>query len=82
MAEILSCQFESVFSLDDGNEPIFENRTKHLCSEEVPKNTPSCIPENENVIETITKRKNKFFPKKLLDMSCQGYKKINQFDDI
>ncbi len=34
MAEILSCQFESVFSLDDGNEPIFENRTEHLCSEE------------------------------------------------
>ncbi len=30
MAEILCCQFESVFSLDDGNEPIFENRTEHL----------------------------------------------------
>ena len=34
MAEILSNQFESVFSLADGNEPIFENRTEHLCSEE------------------------------------------------
>ena len=33
-AEILSNQFESVFSLADGNEPIFENRTEHLCSEE------------------------------------------------
>ncbi|RNA35743.1 RNA-directed DNA polymerase from mobile element jockey-like [Brachionus plicatilis] len=40
MAEILSCQFESIFSFDDGSEPIFENRTKHLCSEEVMGNVP------------------------------------------
>jgi len=34
MAEIISNQFASVFSMDDGNEPIFENRTEYLCSEE------------------------------------------------
>jgi len=34
MAEIISNQFESVFSMENGNEPIFENRTKYLCSEE------------------------------------------------
>ena len=34
MAEILKEQFESVFSVDDGSEPVFENRTDQVCGDE------------------------------------------------
>ena len=34
MAKILSDQFKSVFSVEDGLEPVFEDRTQHVCSEE------------------------------------------------
>ena len=34
MAELLKEQFESVFSVDDGCEPVFENRTEQVCSAE------------------------------------------------
>jgi hypothetical protein len=34
MAEILKEQFESVFSRDDGSEPIFQTRTDHVCCDE------------------------------------------------
>jgi hypothetical protein len=34
IAEILNDQFESVFSVDDGTEPVFENRTEFVCDEE------------------------------------------------
>ena len=34
MSEILSMQFESVFSVDDGSEPFFGNRTEFVCPEE------------------------------------------------
>ena len=33
ISEILSKQFESVYSVDDGSEPDFENRTEFLCPE-------------------------------------------------
>ena len=34
MAKILSDQFESVFSVENGFEPVFEERTQYVCSEE------------------------------------------------
>ena len=33
IAEILNEHFESVFSVDDGIEPVFSNRTEHVCDE-------------------------------------------------
>ena len=34
IAGILNDQFESVFSVDDGIEPVFANRTEFICSDE------------------------------------------------
>ena len=34
IADILNEQFESVFSVDDGIEPVFDNRTEQICADE------------------------------------------------